>query len=230
MHAGLAALAREHGVTMFMVVHAALAVLLGKLGAGTDVPVGTVVAGRTDQAAEALVGFFVNTLVLRVTLDGDPAVMVTRGSAGCWAGRGRPGWARSRTRTCRSRSWSTCWPRSGRWPATRCSRSCWRCRTPPRRCWSCPACTPARLPAGTGTAKFDLDLSLAEVPARGGAPAGLRGALTAAADLFDPATAAMIAARFTMVLRAVVADPQVRLSRLDLLGPAGRAQVLDGLE
>ena len=61
-----------------------------------------------------------------------------------------------------------------------------------------------------------------------GEPAGLRGALTAAADLFDPATAAMIAARFTMVLRAVVADPQVRLSRLDLLDPAERAQVLEG--
>ncbi|HEU0016243.1 MAG TPA: amino acid adenylation domain-containing protein, partial [Longimicrobium sp.] len=72
--AGLKALSRRHGTTLFMTLLAGWATVLGRLSGQDDVVVGTPTAGRGRREIEGLIGFFVNTLALRVDLSGAPTV------------------------------------------------------------------------------------------------------------------------------------------------------------
>ncbi|MDB9391496.1 non-ribosomal peptide synthase/polyketide synthase [Microcystis aeruginosa] len=68
----LTQLTQEQGVTLFMTLLTAYAVLLYRYTEQEDILIGTPIANRNRSEIEGLIGFFVNTLVLRIDLSGKP--------------------------------------------------------------------------------------------------------------------------------------------------------------
>ncbi len=66
--------ARKQGVTLYMQLQAALAILLARLGTSTDVAIGAAYASREQAECQDIVGFFVNSLVIRHRLALDQPV------------------------------------------------------------------------------------------------------------------------------------------------------------
>ncbi|MFC9307583.1 amino acid adenylation domain-containing protein, partial [Streptomyces sp. NPDC057011] len=226
LHAALAGVARDRQASLFMVVQAAFAALLHRLGAGDDIPMGTPIAGRTDDALEELVGFFVNTLVLRTDVSGDPTFAeligrVREADLAAYAHQDVP-FEQLVEVLNPNRSLS-------RHPLFQ-TMLLWNNNDQSLGADAAGALaelTVAPLPVATGVAKTDLALNLAESFDEQGAPAGLRGALDFATDLFDPASARTLVARFERLLAAVAADPELRVRDIDVLGAGEREQVLD---
>ncbi|XVS67405.1 amino acid adenylation domain-containing protein [Actinosynnema sp. CA-299493] len=212
VHARVARLAAEHGASPFMVLHAALAALLTRLGAGVDIPVGTPVAGRRDEALDDLVGFFVNTLVLRVDTSGEPAFgdlldRVRDVDLAAFANQDVP-FDRLVEELAPQRSLA-------RHPLFQVLLVLQNNADPDL---DLPGVTPEVVDLPAGSAKFDLSFTLAERHS-GGEPAGLRGELEYSRDVFDEDTALRIATWFARVLDQATAEPARRVGELDLLAP-----------
>ncbi|QKV94272.1 amino acid adenylation domain-containing protein [Streptomyces sp. NA02950] len=220
LHARLVELAREHQVSLFMVVQAGLAVLLHRLGAGDDIPIGTAVAGRADEALEDLVGFFVNTLVLRTDLSGDPdfGELLGRVRAADLAAYAHQDVPFERLvdalGTDRTRAHSPLFQ----------VFLAFQNNAAPRL--ELPGLTASPADFALTSAKADLGVELGEVFDADGAPAGLRGQITYRTELFDHTTVEALAARFRAVLAAVAGDPHQPVGRVELLGGEDRRRVL----
>ena len=220
VHGALAKVARDCRATLFMVVQAGLAVLLSRVGAGTDIPLGTPVAGRGDAALDDLVGFFVNTLVLRTDVSGNPGFRelvgrVREADLAAFAYQEVP-FERLVELLNPARS-------TARHPLFQVSLSL---QNGAHDDLVLPGLKAEFLDWDDEMAKFDLAMRLTEIRGPDGAPGGINGGLEYAADLFDRATAEWVAARFTRVLEAVAADPDAKVSELDILSADERQQLL----
>jgi len=209
--AALGSLARSTRVSVFMVLQAAVAALLTRLGAGTDIPLGTAVAGRTDEALDQLVGFFVNTLVLRTDTSGDPSFRdlldrVRQLDLAAYANQDVP-FERLVEVLNPQRSLA-------QHPLFQVMLVL---QNAPEPELDLPGLAVDIVDDALPPAKFDLLFDLRETFDADGRPAGIEGMIGFAVDLFDRSTVDGIGARLGRLLKAVVGDPGMRLSRVELL-------------
>ena len=211
----LRALARRHGVSMFMVTQAAVAALLHRLGAGDDIPLGAPISGRGDEHLEDLVGFFVNTLVLRTDLSGDPTfadllARVRDTDLAAYEHQDLPferlveaiNPPRSLARHPLFQVMVVHLDDEGATPAL-------------------PGLTARREELGQQGAKFDLSFDFVEQGEN-----GMRCWIEYSADLFDESTAELLAQRLELLLAQIATDPDRRIGALDVLRDDERALVL----
>ncbi|MFB7738713.1 amino acid adenylation domain-containing protein [Streptomyces sp. NPDC056112] len=220
LHRDLAALARRRGVSMFMVVQAGLSVLLHRLGAGTDIPLGTPIAGRTDEALDDLVGFFVNTLVLRTDLSGEPTFTelldrVRETDLAAYAHQDVPF----------ERLVDVLNPERvmARHPLFQVMVSL---HNNPEADYDLPGVSARRRMLDLNTAKFDLNVNLRELFDDGRTPAGIEAVAEYSTDLFDHDTVVGLAERFTHLMERLCAEPDRPVGDVEVLTPAERTRLL----
>ena len=201
-------IARTENATLFMTLLATFNVLLHRYTGQEDILVGSPVAGRNRAEVEGLIGFFVNTVVLRGDLSGDPAfrdviARVKNAATGAYANQELPfevlvdELRPERTLT-----------------QTPLFQVAFALQQPRVNTFG------KLLPFDSGTAKFDLALSMEE------ADGGIAGALEYNVDLFDAATIERMVAHFEQLLARVAGDVSQPLSAIELLTAQERERML----
>ncbi|MEH1016184.1 amino acid adenylation domain-containing protein [Micromonospora sp. CPCC 206060] len=223
--AGLRRLGRAHRATLYMTLLTGLSAVLFRYTGQRDFAIGSPVAGRVVPKLENLIGLFVNTLALRADLSPADATADSSGtepSFGALLRRTRNTVVRAlahqeipferlvkELNVTRDVSRSPVFQvlftlqnyarTGGRWPAD---------------------LTTGRFGTDAAAARFDLSLYVSETDE------DLRGMLVYNTDLFDAATVRRLVGSFETLLRAAVAQPDLPIVDLPLIGAAERDRVL----
>lgn len=220
LHHRLLALAKGSGTSLFMVLQSGLAALLTRLGAGTDIPIGSPIAGRSDDALGNLVGLFVNTLVLRTDTSGDPSYRellnrVRRVNLNAYENQDLP-FERlvEALNPVRSRA---------RHPLFQIMLALQNTPDPNMEMSDLQSTFQLH---SVGAAKFDLTMELRELHTKEGHPAGLNGFLEYSTDLFKRNSVKHLIDRMLRLLEAASSDPDQLIGRLEILSSEERQKIL----
>jgi amino acid adenylation domain-containing protein len=210
-------LARREGATPFMVLEAAFAVLLHRIGGDEDLVVGTAVAGRPRVELEGLAGFFVNTVALRHRIAGPiPFADLLRATR----------------RVVLDAFEHQAVPFEAVVDAVRPARSLGHApilqvmlvvqNTPDASPPALDGIQATWLDTDGGTAQFELSLVLAETAD------GMAGRLGYAMQLFDAPTAERLARMYVRLLEAIVTAPETAIDALPLMSATELERVVRG--
>jgi amino acid adenylation domain-containing protein len=211
----LRALSRREGVTLYMTLLAGLQTLLARYTGQDDISTGTPIANRRRGELENLIGFFVNTLVLRTDLSRNPTFhelvqRVKETALGAYAHQDVPFEMLVEVlQPERSMSYTPLF------------QVLFVLQNAPQEKLELSGLTVDLLDIDSGTAKFDLMLSLEE------SENGLEGVCEYSTDLFDEATIRRLLKHFETLLEGAVNNPDEHVAHLPLLPQAERRQLLD---
>ncbi|MBN8226639.1 amino acid adenylation domain-containing protein [Corallococcus macrosporus] len=205
-------LARDAGVTPFMLLLAGFHALLARHSGQDDVVIGTPIAGRGQLQVENLIGFFTNTLSLRVDASGARSFRalldrVREACLGAYAHQDMP-FEQLVDALVPTRDLS-------RPPLFQVMFVFQNGGAP----WELPGVSVSALAFEPGMAKFDLTLFVRETPE------GWSSIWEYNTALFDGGSVARFADHYTRLLESALAAPDAALGTLPMLGDAERRQL-----
>src|SRR5690606_25013111 len=220
LHGRVVATARQANATPFMVLHAALAILLSRLSGTNDIAVGTPTAGRGAPELDDVIGMFVNTLVLRSRLSPRQTfaelLAATRENDLLAFGHADVPFEQVVEAINPPRS-------TAHLPLYQVSLDVQDLSAAALRL---PGLVVEAIEDGFDQAQADLNVKLTQRLDADGRPDGMIGRLTYATDLFTADTMSRFARAYLRILDEVTAERSVVVGDIDLLDPRERRALL----
>jgi len=210
LHESLLFFAADNHSTLFIVLLAGIAGLLCLLGHDFDVPIGTSVAGRGDDALGELVGNFVNTLVMRLDVSGDPSFgsLVRQARAVALSAYENQDLPFERVvQAVNPKRQGT------RNPIFRVMLTVHNTES---AVFELPEIRSTIEEVGLGSARFDLSLHFSERSAADGSPDGLSGYVEYSTDVFDAESVGSLMNRLILFIARAASQPDTPISLIRL--------------